>query len=98
MSLEGLVAVVTGASSGSGRATALRLGREGADVCVNYRSGPDAAAAVCQEIRSLGRRAIAVRADVSQVADARRLVSETVEHLGHVDILVNDAGIEITHP
>src|SRR5207249_5601231 len=53
---------------------------------------------VCQEIRNLGRRAIAVQADVGQVADARRLVAETVETLGHVDILVNNAGIEIKAP
>jgi glucose 1-dehydrogenase len=95
MSLIGQVALVTGASSGIGRAIALRLGQEGADVGVNYRQGADEAAAVSQEIRQLGRRAVPIQADVAKVEDARRLVFDTVVQLGRLDILVNNAGIEI---
>jgi glucose 1-dehydrogenase len=98
MSLEGKVAIVTGASSGIGQAVAIRLGREGANVCINFLSGPDRAEATRLEIAKLERRAIAVQADVSVVADARRLIAETVAQLGRVDILVNNAGIEIKQP
>lgn len=98
MGLEGRVALVTGASSGIGRALALRLGRDGADVCVNYRKEVDNATAVCQEITKLGRRAISVQADVSKVDQIDRLVADTVAQLGQLDILVNNAGIEIKQP
>lgn len=98
MSLNGQVAVVTGSSSGIGRAIALRLGRDGADVCVNYHHEAAAAGAVRQEIEKLGQRAIVVGADVAQVVDAQRLIAETVARLGRVDILVNNAGIEFKQP
>lgn len=98
MKLDGMVALVTGASSGIGRATAIRLAQDGADVCVNYVGDADAAADVQAEIEKLGRRAIAVKADVSRVADVRRLVAEAVAGLGRLDILVNNAGIEILQP
>lgn len=98
MSLHGKVAVVTGASSGIGKAIALRLGRDGADICINYHRQGEAARAICQEIVTHGQRAIAVGADVSRVDDAYRLIAETVDQLGRVDILVNNAGIEIKEP
>jgi glucose 1-dehydrogenase len=95
MTLSGQVALVTGASSGIGRAIALRLGQEGADVGVNYRKGADEATAVSQEIRLLGRQAVPIQADVAKIEDARRLVFDTVVQLGRLDILINNAGIEI---
>ena len=98
MGLEGQVALVTGASRGIGRAIALRLARDGADVCVNYARDVSGADAVVQEIAKTGRRAFADQADVAVVDQARRLVAETVARLGRLDILVNNAGIEIEQP
>ncbi len=98
MGLEGQVALVTGASRGIGRAIALRLARDGADVCVNYARDVSGAGAVVQEIAKTGRRAFADQADVAVVDQARRLVAETVARLGRLDILVNNAGIEIEQP
>lgn len=91
ISLEGKVAVVTGASRGLGRAIAEGFARAGADLVVNYNSTP------CQDlvdyVASLGRKAIAVQADVSKVADCERLIDEAVKNFGRLDILVNNAGI-----
>ncbi len=97
MLLKGKKAIVTGASSGIGKATAQRLGREGASVCVNYFSDKeaDAAQAIARDIAGAGDvRAIAVQADVGSEGDVRRMVRETVEAFGGVDLLVNNAGIE----
>ncbi len=98
MGLDGKVALVTGSSSGIGRAIALRLARDGAAVCVNYRKGVDEANEVRGQIESLGRPVIVVQADVAKLDDVRRLVGETVGQLGRLDILVNNAGIEIKQP
>jgi 3-oxoacyl-[acyl-carrier protein] reductase len=91
--LIGKVALVTGASRGIGRAIAVALAREGLDVAVNYRARTDEAAAVCAEIEALGRRAIAIRADVSRSAEVDALVAAVEAHLGPIDVLVNNAGI-----
>jgi len=96
--LSSKIALVTGSSSGIGRAIALRLARDGADVCVHYRSGADEANDARQQIEHMGGRAIAVQADVGKTADVRRLVSETINQLGRLDILVNNAGLEIKQP
>jgi len=84
---------VTGASRGIGAGIAVALARAGADVAVNYREKAEAAATVCREISSLGRRALAVQADVSVVAEVRQMVAQVEARLGPVDILVNNAGI-----
>ncbi|MGH7357892.1 MAG: 3-oxoacyl-[acyl-carrier-protein] reductase [Candidatus Rokuibacteriota bacterium] len=93
MKLEGKKAVVTGASRGIGRAIALALADEGADVAVNYMSSESAAQEVVREIEKRGRRAMAVRADVSDFPDTFRMAQDVLGAFGHVDVLVNNAGI-----
>lgn len=89
--LEGKVAVITGASRGLGRAIAEEFARAGADLVVNYNSTP------CQDlvdyVEGLGRKAVAVQADVSKVADCENLIDTAVKTFGKLDILVNNAGI-----
>jgi 3-oxoacyl-[acyl-carrier protein] reductase len=91
--LHGKVALVTGSSRGIGRAIALELGEMGADVCVNYAKNQEEALKVASKIKSMGRRAEVVSADVSQKSQADNLVRETVSKLGRIDILINNAGI-----
>jgi 3-oxoacyl-[acyl-carrier protein] reductase len=91
--LEGKVALVTGSSRGIGRAIAESLAVNGADVAVNYRERSDLADEVVCAIEGMGRRAIAVKADVGDADDSLALFGETVETLGGLDILVNNAGI-----
>lgn len=91
--LEGRAALVTGSSRGLGREIALELARRGCDVAVNYRVREDLALGVAGEIESLGRRALCVRADVASEEQCAALVERTVEALGGVDIVVNNAGI-----
>ena len=91
--LRDRVALVTGGSRGIGAAVAIALAKAGAAVAVNYPERADAANAVCAEITGMGRKAIAIQADVSVSADVRRMVAEVGAHLGGIDILVNNAGI-----
>jgi 3-oxoacyl-[acyl-carrier protein] reductase len=91
--LNGKVAVVTGASKGIGAAIAEELGERGARVVVNYASSPGQAAEVVARIESKGGAAKAVRADVSNPAEARQLVDAAVAEFGKLDILVNNAGV-----
>jgi 3-oxoacyl-[acyl-carrier protein] reductase len=91
--LKDRVALVTGASRGIGAAIALALARAGADVAVNYRERDDAAGRVCADIIAVGRKAVAVQADVSVAADVRRMVSKVESQLGPVEILINNAGV-----
>ncbi len=88
----GKTALVTGGSRGIGAASAVALARHGADVAVNYRKGADGAAETARAVTALGRRAIAVQADVSQDADVTAMVARVAAELGPVDILVNNAG------
>ena len=90
--LAGKVALVTGSSQGIGRATAERLAQAGADIVINYRSNAGAAAEAKACIEALGRRCIAIQADVSQEEDVTRLFTEASAQLGSVGILVNNAG------
>ena len=94
--LKDRVALVTGGSRGIGAAVAVALAKGGADVAVNYRKRADAANAVCREIIGIGRKAIALQADVSVVADVKRMVAEAEKQIGGIDILVNNAAI--AHP
>jgi 3-oxoacyl-[acyl-carrier protein] reductase len=91
--LQGKVALVTGASRGIGRATALALASEGAAVVVNYASSSGAAEAVVAEITSGGGAAIAIKADMSKVAEVEAMYEQVMATYGRVDVLVNNAGI-----
>src|ERR671923_595718 len=97
-SLEGQIALVTGAASGIGAGVARALGAAGAGVVVNYVTNPDRAEAVAAEIRALGRDAIAIQADVSNEAEVREMFAKTVGRLGTIDILVNNAGLQQDAP
>lgn len=90
-SLEGKVALVTGAAKRLGRAVALRLAEEGAEVVIHYRSSKPEAGQAVKEIEKLGRRAVAIGADLGSVAEIKRLIDEAGKHFGRLDILVNSA-------
>ena len=92
MVLRGKAALVTGAGRGIGRATALRLAEEGADVAIADIDG-DAVEQTSIAIRESGRRAVAIQADLGELSDMERMVSAAVDGLGRIDILVNNAGV-----
>jgi 3-oxoacyl-[acyl-carrier protein] reductase len=91
--LDGRLALVTGGSRGIGRGIAIELAREGADVAVNYRRDEESARATVAEIERLGRRAIAVQADVSDWPAVERMAAETLASLGGLDIVVANSGV-----
>lgn len=94
--LQGRVALVTGASRGIGAGIAVALAKAGADLAINYRQRADAAESVCGQIGELGRKAIAIQADVSLAADVTRMIGQVEGSLGGIDILVNNAAM--AHP
>lgn len=96
--LTNRVALVTGGSRGIGAGIAVAFARAGVDVAVNYRERADAAKAVCAEITAVGRKAIAIQADVSVAPDVNRMVAEVERSLGVIDILVNNAAIARPRP
>ncbi|HBA55783.1 SDR family NAD(P)-dependent oxidoreductase [Syntrophorhabdus aromaticivorans] len=91
--LEGKNAVVTGGGRGVGRAISLAFAQEGANVIVNYAGNEKAANEVVGMIQAMGRKAVAVKGDVGQEEDAKRIVDACVENFGSIHILVNNAGI-----
>ena len=91
--LAGKVALVTGAQQGIGRALAIAVAREGADVAVNFLDDAAAAERVAQEVRALGRRAVVVQADVARRPDVEAMVTTVVKEIGPPDILMNNAGV-----
>jgi 3-oxoacyl-[acyl-carrier protein] reductase len=93
MRLKDKVCLVTGASRGIGRAIALTFGREGASVAVNYSKNREKAEEVANEIIRLGRRAITVKADVSNKEEVDKMVETVINEFGRIDVLVNNAGI-----
>src|SRR5271167_1516976 len=90
--LSGRVALVTGAGKRIGRSIALALGREGADVAVNYSRSKGEAEGVAGEIAAMGRRSTAVQADVTRRDDVERMFAAVMAEFGRLDILVNNAG------
>src|SRR5437867_1024923 len=93
MTFSGKIALVTGASRGLGRATALRVAGDGAAVAVNYRQRRAEAESLVEEIRSQGGKALAIQANVSDAAQVRAMVDRAEQELGPVDILINNAGV-----
>jgi 3-oxoacyl-[acyl-carrier protein] reductase len=91
--LQGKVALVTGASRGIGRATALALAQAGADVAVNCHRSPEAAEEVCALIRQMGVRAEFYKADIAQEEDAHAMTEKILSQMGPVSVLINNAGI-----
>ena len=98
MRLENKVAVVTGSSSGIGSAIALAFAKEGAAVAVDYRSHPDEAKEIVEQVENFGGRAISVHADVSSPEDVKNLIQKAVEEFGRLDVMINNAGMEEKMP
>ena len=96
--LSGQKALVTGANSGIGLAIARAFGEAGADVVINYVAGEDQAQALVEEIRAMGSRAIALRADVSDEAQVHEMFKKMIDELSTIDILVNNAGMQQDAP
>lgn len=95
MKLDGKVALVTGAGQGIGKAVALRLARDGADIVVHALPGDPNAEETLAQVTAMGRRGCICFGDISKIEDDQRAIKEGVEQLGQIDILVNNAGIEI---
>ena len=98
MKFKDKIVLVTGSSRGIGRATALAFAKEGANVIVNYVKDGESAGKVVEQIKGLGRDAIAIQADVAIEADVQNLIKESVIHFRGIDVLVNNAGIVFDIP
>jgi glucose 1-dehydrogenase len=92
--ISGQPALVTGANSGIGKAVALGLAQAGADVVINYVTDPAAAEDVAHQIEAMGRRAIAIKADVSNEAEVDAMFAQAIQHFGTLHIVVNNAGLQ----
>ncbi len=93
MILKGKAALITGSSRGIGRAIAIGFAKEGADVVINYSKSKEAAVEVRDKIKKLGVKVIVIKADISKVSEAKRLVKEAWQKMGKIDILVNNAAV-----
>ena len=93
MRLKGKTVLVTGGSSGIGKAIALAFAKEGADVAVSYRTSQQGARQVVQAIIGMGRKALAVNADVTNEEEVREMVETTIKEFGRIDVLVSNAGV-----
>lgn len=94
MKLQGKVALVTGSAQGIGRAIAVRLAQEGADIIIDDRADDSRAEETLKEVQAAGRRGCVIAGDLGKLADDRRMVEEGVRQMGRIDILVNNAGVE----
>ncbi len=90
--LKNKIALITGGSSGIGRATALLLAKNGADIIITYKSNKEGAEAVVSQIRNLGQKGMMIQADLINEAEAEKVINTIVTEFGHLDILVNNAG------
>ncbi len=97
MKLKNRIAIITGGGRGIGRATALALAKEGADIVLAART-EDEITAVADEVKQLGRRALPIKTDVQQKTEVDAMVTQTLDTFGRVDILVNNAGVAIHNP
>src|SRR3569833_2631118 len=97
-SLEGKVALVTGAGRGIGKGIALEFAARGAKVVINYRQSTDEANAVVKEIKALGSAAVAIQADVTKIPDIIRLFEEGKKAFGRLDIVMSNSGKENFSP
>ncbi len=91
---DGKVALVTGSGRGMGRQNAIELASRGADLIINYSRAAGPADAVVAEIQKLGRKAIAIKADVSKPQETAAMFKQAMEHYGHLDIVVSNSGVE----
>lgn len=98
MKLKGQKALITGGNKGIGKAIALAIAKEGADVFINYHSDEEGAQETVEEIKALGRQAFAGQADVGKEEDVKALFRDAIKQLGTLDILVNNAGINGQSP
>src|SRR3989344_1451188 len=89
MKFKDRIVLVTGSSTGIGRATAIAFAHEGANIVVNYVKNKEAADAVVTKIKSLGQSVLAIQADVSSEDDVKKMMEETVQHFGAIDVIVN---------
>ncbi len=94
MQLQNKVAIITGSSLGIGSAIALTFAKEGAAVAIDYRSHPDEAKEIVDQVEGFGGKAIPVRADVSDPGDVKNLIQKAVEEFGRLDVMINNAGME----
>ena len=92
MELNGKTALITGASRGVGAATAIKLAKAGCNVAINCKQSIDRAGQVAAQCRGLGVKTVVVQGDVASDTDCRRITTESVEALGQLDILINNAG------
>jgi NAD(P)-dependent dehydrogenase (short-subunit alcohol dehydrogenase family) len=100
MQFHGKTAIITGASSGIGKAVAPKLGEQGANICVNYYSENYLlnAQAIAAQIEKSGGKAICIEADMAKIADVKRMLDETINHFGALDILINNAAYAFLKP
>jgi len=98
MKMSGKVAMVTGGGTGIGRAIAIELARAGYDVAVNYHSSSEGAIEVVKDIKALGREAIAIQADISDILQIERMFKEFGKYFNRLDLFVNNAGVTMKSP
>lgn len=96
--LQGQTAIVTGSSSGLGQGIAIEMGREGANVCINYHSDEEGANKTLSAIKEAGAQGFTIQADVSDPEDVKSMFDKTIDTFGTVDILMNNAGIQKDAP
>lgn len=96
--LSGKVALITGGNTGIGRAVAIAYAREGADIAIGWFSHESDAAGLLQDVQAMGRRAVAIRCDVTEEAQVIALFGQAIGQLGRIDVLVNNAGIQLARP